>query len=85
MNNTCATPGCSARRSGSARHCLIHIRPGPEILAAVVAAVKADPSAEYTAIADRCYISRTTVRRALRVLEQDGVITPLMRQVVREL
>lgn len=28
---------------------------------------------------------RKNLRRALRTLEQDGVITPLMRQVVREL
>ncbi len=83
--DTCTTPGCTARRNGSARHCATHIRPAPAILRAVVDAVRSDPSAEYSAIASRCHVSRMTVRRALRALEQDGVITPLMRQVVREL
>lgn len=81
----CATPGCTARRNGTARHCATHIRPAAAILRAVVDAVRAEPSADYTAIASRCNISRMTVRRALRTLEQDGVITLLMRQVVREL
>lgn len=85
MNLLCATPGCSARRNGTALHCATRIRPDPAILRAVVDAVKAEPSADYTTIASRCHVSRMTVRRALRTLEQDGVITPLMRQVEREL
>lgn len=83
--DTCATPGCTARPNGSARHCATHIRPAPAILRAVVDVVRAEPSADYTAIASRCNVSRMTVRRALRTLEQDGILTPLMRQVVREL
>lgn len=85
MSTTCATPGCTARPNGSALHCATHIRPAPAILRAVVDVVQAEPTADYTAIAGRCNVSRMTVRRALRALEQDGIITPLMRQVVREL
>ena len=83
--DTCVTPGCIARPNGSAHHCATHIRPAPAILRAVVDVVRAEPTADYTTIAGRCNVSRMTVRRALRTLEQDGVLTPLMRQVVREL
>jgi len=81
----CATPGCTRRRNGSAYHCTIHIRPADAILRTVVNLLRVEPSADHDTIARRCFISISTVRRALRTLEQDGVITPLMRQVVREL
>ena len=81
----CVTPGCARRRNGTSLHCARHNRPAPAILRAVVAVVAMEPTISYQAIAQRCAISRSTAQRALRALEDDGVITPLQRGIVGEI